>query len=250
MSDASPARFRSRLPEPTVRIFTDFDGTITPTDVGEELFRHFCGDATFERIRGRWSEGVLTAPEAYGQLSAAMGEISAAEITRFLGSHAVEESFPRFVHWCAAMDFPLYVLSDGADAYILPLLEAAGVDVPVLCNRLEIREGRARMYFPYFDRRCPEIAHCKSNHVALLSRDEDVIVYVGDGSSDFEAAQYADLVFARGTLERYCQEQNITFHRFYTFAAMRDQLANMLHQNTLRRRKRAELRRQQLWSAG
>jgi 2-hydroxy-3-keto-5-methylthiopentenyl-1-phosphate phosphatase len=106
------------------------------------------------------------------------------------------------------------------------------------------------MHFPYYDPRCPDIAHCKSNHVALLARDEDIIVYAGDGSSDFEAAQYADMVFARGALETYCQEQNITFRRLYSFAAMRDQLDTMLQQKTLRKRKRAEVLRQQLWSSG
>lgn len=250
MSGRTAVRFRSRLPEPTVRIFSDFDGTITDEDVGEDLFRHFCGDAAFEAIRAQWDSGALTAPEAYGRLCEAMGEIGTGDIRRFLERHAVDESFPRFVQWCAGEGFPLQVLSDGLDAYIFPLLEAAGVDVPVLCNRLEIRDGRARMHFPYYDGRCPEIAHCKSNHVALLSQDDDIIVYVGDGSSDFEAAQYADMVFARGALERYCQEQNITFRRFYTFAALRDQLATMLQQRTLRRRKRAEVLRRQLWSRG
>lgn len=250
MSGALKNTFRSRLPEATVRIFSDFDGTITPSDVGEELFRHFCGDEAFEDIRGRWNEGALTAPEAYGQLCAAMGEIRTEELTRFLTAYAVDESFPRFARWCEERGFPLHVLSDGVDAYIKPLLAAAGVDVPVLCNRFEIRDGRARMHYPYYDPRCPDIAHCKSNHVALLARDEDVIVYVGDGSSDFEAAQYADMVFARGALETYCQEQNITFRRLYTFAAMRDQLDTMLQQKSLRKRKRAEVLRQQLWSSG
>jgi len=250
VSGVSSTQFRSRLPEATVRIFSDFDGTIAPADVGEELFRHFCGDAAFEEILGRWDARRLTAPEAYGQLCAAMGEIRERDITRFLSSYAIDASFPRFVQWCDERRFSLHVLSDGVDAYIEPLFAAAGVDVPVLCNRLELRDGRAHMHFPYYDPRCPDIAHCKSNHVALLARDEDIIVYVGDGRSDFEAAQYADMVFARGALETYCQEQNITFRRLYTFSAMRDQLDTMLQQKTLRKRRRAEVLRQQLWSRG
>jgi hypothetical protein len=33
--------------------------------------------------------------------------------------------------------------------------------------------------------------NCKANHVALLSRDEDLVVYAGDGRSDFDAAAMA-----------------------------------------------------------
>jgi len=243
-------RFQSTLPEATVRIFTDFDGTMTSEDVGRELYVHFCGSACFDRVRESWLEGVLTAPEAYRQLCAAIPRLTTEMLSDFLVSHEIDPSFPGFAEWCAREHYPLYILSDGVDAYITPLLEKAGVQVPVISNRMILGDGSPEISFPHFDTRCPEIAHCKSNHVALLSRDEDIIVYVGDGTSDFEAATYADLVFARGELERYCQEQNVSFRRFHNFTMIRQQLSAMISEKRLRRRKRAEVRRQQLWARG
>ena len=38
-----------------------------------------------------------------------------------------------------------------------------------------------------------------------------MIVYVGDGYSDRCPVQYADIVFAKGDLQTYCQEQNISY---------------------------------------
>ena len=242
--------FRSRLPEPTVRIFTDFDGTMTQEDVGRELFRHFCGQDVFDAVRRRWDDGELTAPEAYDALCRSIPFLREKQLQDFLEPYAVDPSFPRFAEWCARQGYPLLVLSDGADRYIDILLDSAGVDIPYVSNRMHLTDSHPVMEFPYFDPRCPQIANCKSNHVALTAQDDDTIVYIGDGTSDFEAAQYADMVFARGALERYCQEQNITFRRFYSFTTVREVLSHMISQNALRRRKRAEVRRRSLWSGG
>ncbi|MCB2206551.1 HAD-IB family phosphatase [bacterium] len=242
--------FTSQLPEPTVRIFADFDGTITHDDVGEALFRHFCGNAVFDRIRGEWLRGIRTAPDAYSALCAAMRDVTAERFETFLSRFAVDETFPRFAAWCEKEGYPLHILSDGSDAYIEPLMERVGLDLPLLANELRIEGNKVEMRFPHFDPRCPEIANCKSNHVALLAQDEDLIIYIGDGSSDFDAAMYADLVFARGELEQFCQEQNVTFRRFYNFTTVREQLSLMLHQHNLRKRERAAVRRRQLWSMG
>jgi 2,3-diketo-5-methylthio-1-phosphopentane phosphatase len=239
----SAPRFQSVLPEATVRIFTDFDGTITGEDVGKELYTKFCGAESFDRIRRSWLDGALTAPQAYRLLCQAIPRLTAAMLSDFLAAREIDPSFPDFAAWCEREAYPLTVLSDGVDAYITPLLEKAGVQVPVLCNRMRLGDASPEIDFPHF-------AHCKSNHVALLSRDEDIVVYVGDGTSDFEAATYADLVFARGELERFCQEQNVTFRRFYNFTTVRQQLSAMISAKGLRRRKRAEVRRRQLWARG
>ncbi|MFA6234578.1 MAG: hypothetical protein WC824_10405, partial [Bacteroidota bacterium] len=136
------------------------------------------------------------------------------------------------------------------DAYISRLLQRVGVVAELRVNRMRLDGGVPALDFPYSDRRCPQLANCKSNHVALLSQDEDLIVYIGDGASDFEAAAYADMVFARGPLEGWCQEHNITFRRFYSFTTVREVLSALLDQRKLKAGKRARALRQQLWSTG
>jgi len=240
----------SRLPDATIRIFTDFDGTVVPEDVGELLFRHYCGDEKFEDIRQRWDAGELTAQEAYGQLCRTIPRLTRGDLEEYCASFMIDPAFPRFAEWCAREGYPLLILSDGLDQYIDILLSRAGVQVPFLSNILELGDASPAMRFPHADPRCTALGNCKSNHVALRSQDDDLIIYIGDGSSDFEAAQYADLVFARGSLETWCQEQNITFRRFYNFTTVRDVLSHLISQNRLRRRKRAEVLRRQLWARG
>jgi 2-hydroxy-3-keto-5-methylthiopentenyl-1-phosphate phosphatase len=242
--------WNSRLPEATVRIYSDFDGTIVQEDVGELLFRHFCGDAYFDEIRSYWNSGALTAMEAYAKLCAAIPQLSLSMLENFLSAYSADPSFARFVTWCDEKRFPVFILSDGLDLYIDNLLAKAGVVVPYASNKMHLSSASPRMEFPFADARCPALGNCKSNHVALRSRDDDVIVYIGDGASDFEAAQYADLVFARGDLETYCQEQNISFRRFSTFTTVREVLSLLISQRKLRKRKHAEILRRQLWASG
>ncbi len=238
------------LPEPTVRIFSDFDGTISPRDIGEELFRFLCGDREFEETIERWRSGALSGVEMYRRLARTASPFTDGQLQEFLQPFRVDATFPGFVKWCDEKGYPLTILSDGFDAYIGRVLEKDGLSVPLRCNRMTFEGTKLLLEFPFADERCPRLGNCKANHVALMSRDEDLIVYIGDGRSDFEAAALADLVFARGSLETHCQEENITFRRFYDFNDVRIVLSTLLGQGTLRRRKRAEVLRKQLWMSG
>ena len=44
------------------------------------------------------------------------------------------------------------------------------------------------------------------------------VVFIGDGESDRYAAGYADVVFAKHSLERFCLERGWPFERWTTFA--------------------------------
>ena len=56
--------------------------------------------------------------------------------------------------------------------------------------------------------------------VDQFSRRGHYIFFAGDGSSDFEAAERADMVFAHRTLARHCSEQKIPFREFTDFEDM------------------------------
>jgi len=47
------------------------------------------------------------------------------------------------------------------------------------------------------------------------------VVFVGDGTTDFQAARHADHVFARAKLAAYCRQAGLPYTPFATFAAVR-----------------------------
>lgn len=233
-----------------MRLFADFDGTVSPTDIGDALLRRFCGERTYHAVLADWRAGRLTAPQCYQRLFDAIPTLTEAALAEFLAAYEIDASFVRFARWCERNGYSLVILSDGFDVYIEPMLRRAGVEVEYRANRLRLTDASPIPEFPYYDPSCPQLANNKRNHMLLGAQDDDLLVYIGDGHSDFDAASYADLVFARGALEGWCQEQNITFRRFYSFVTVQDVLSTLIDQGKLRPRKRARVLRQQLWATG
>jgi 2-hydroxy-3-keto-5-methylthiopentenyl-1-phosphate phosphatase len=236
---------------PTLRIYVDFDGTMTKEDIGADLFRHLCGASHFDAVTGRWEKGEIDGITMYTELADKASSLSHADLHAFLAAYTLDPAFHDFLSWCEQCGYPLVILSDGFDLYINPLLEREGLSLPLRCNGMTLTDdGRMRLHFPWAHERCLQSANCKAHHVALLSRDEDRIVYIGDGRSDFEAATLADMVFAKKALETWCQQENITFRRFTDFNDIHNALSTLIRQGRLRRRKRAEILRRQLWMSG
>jgi 2-hydroxy-3-keto-5-methylthiopentenyl-1-phosphate phosphatase len=82
------------------------------------------------------------------------------------------------------------------------------------------------------------------------SADEDIIVYVGDGYSDRCPVKYADFVFAKRQLIRYCQEQNITYFEFHHFGDVREKMEEIVRRKRIRHRQEAAMARREVFVQG
>ncbi|OJX56625.1 MAG: hypothetical protein BGO89_08715 [Candidatus Kapaibacterium thiocyanatum] len=221
-----------------VRIFIDFDGTITREDIGNELFRTF-GD--FDTIHDDLLAGSISVAEYYRRSCAALRIDTTVEALRdFAEQQTVDASFPALVRWCDANGLPLTVVSDGFRSYIDPIL--ARVDsshLTVHCNTMERRNDVWQPDFPGASESCScYCASCKRNVLLDTAGPDDVIVYIGDGHSDRCAAEHADIIFAKGHLAAYCTANGIPHHSFKT-------LFEVLHVLRTRHEKRAFKQRRQ-----
>lgn len=238
-----------------VRLFIDFDGTITRDDVGNLFFRTFGGPACDEIVR-RYRAGELSAAAAFRAEAAAIGTLDLEASGEFLRGRDTDPGFPRLVRFCRDRGIDLCVVSDGLDYYIGAILGRAGCgDVPFVSNRAVFAgpdaSGRSALgvEFPYNDAVCDRCACCKRNLMLTRSADEDVIVYVGDGFSDRCPVQYADLVFAKGDLQTYCREQNISYVVYRSLDDVLDRLESLLDGDGMKRRRQAMLRRRAVFAA-
>jgi len=207
-----------------VRIFTDFDGTITRGDVGDALFERFGGREAVEAVSA-YRSGELSAVECFRAECTACGDVRADALEEFIGEQTIDPEFPGFVSWCRLRGFPLMILSDGMDVYIRGILERHGLgDVEFRANRLDLppaagAAGSVRFApsFPNTDEICDRCASCKRNEMLTRSADEDVIVYVGEGYSDRCPARYADMVFAKDELLVWCRENSVPCYEYASF---------------------------------
>ena len=238
-----------------VRLFIDFDGTITRDDVGNLFFRTFGGPACDELVR-RYRAGELSAAATFREEAAAVGPLDPGAAGEFLRGCDTDPGFPRLVRFCRDREIDLCVVSDGLDYYIAAILERAGCgDVPFVSNRAVFHgpdaSGRHALgfEFPYNDAVCDRCACCKRNLMLTRSADEDVIVYVGDGFSDRCPVRYADLVFAKGDLQTYCREENISYIVYRTLDDVLGRLESLMEGDGMRRRRQAMLRRRAVFAA-
>ncbi len=237
-----------------VRVFCDFDGTAASEDVGSQLFRTFVGEKAVEIVQ-RYLSDLIDARQCLQEECAAVESLTPAELEQFIAQFSLDPSFTEFVEFCESRQIPLVILSDGLDFYVERILRRHGLDrLLFFANHVDfVQDGSTTKLvpsFPYTDSECDQCANCKRNHLLTLSADDDILVYVGDGISDRCPVRYADVVFAKKRLIKYCQQQNISYHEFSHFGDVRRQLEQILQKKRIKKRREAEMARREVFMQG
>jgi 2,3-diketo-5-methylthio-1-phosphopentane phosphatase len=232
-----------------LKLFLDFDGTITRQDVGNAFFRTFGGKVCDELVSS-YRAGAISATACFRKEAEATGRLTQAAVDVFLAGQSLDPGLGSVVRLCRERGIPFWVVSDGLDCYIRPLLEREGFgDIPFFSNRAFLEGGpggaNLRVEFPFTNAECDRCACCKRNHMLTLAGEKDVIVYVGDGFSDRCPVEYADVVFARGELQAWCQFRNISFYEYTSLEDVARRLESLGGRSRIRVRRRAELKRRE-----
>jgi 2-hydroxy-3-keto-5-methylthiopentenyl-1-phosphate phosphatase len=227
----------------SMKIFCDFDGTVCAGDVRTILSRTFGGAAAREAV-DLWFRGELSGVECITRECAAAGEPDTERFNRIIDEQRLDPSFPDFVDYCRKHSIEIEILSDGYDYYIQRILNNHSITgIAWYANSLEIDNGKLLPGFPYFNPHCLRAANCKGTHVLNNAGDDQLRIMVGDGYSDRCGADYADIVFAKRHLVRYCREANISYYEFSDFNDIRSRLEELRGRKRLSPRYRAAVRR-------
>lgn len=228
-----------------ISVFSDFDGTIINRDLGDEVFKHF---AVFEPYNSMLKAGEIKIKEYWQTLCRHLpNEINEEKIKLFaLECAEIDSNFKSFVEYCQISGFDFTVVSDGFSVYIDAILKKAGVDVKYYSNKLIFKENSIEPYFPGATESCTCLcASCKRNSVITNCPPDNIIVFIGDGYSDFCAAEHSDIVFAKGNLAAYCNKNRIPHYPFTNFFDVKRILSNAIQNNKIRPRHQAYLKRKE-----
>ena len=176
----------------SIHLFLDFDGTISNGDIGDELFRTF---GSFEPVHSQLMAGEFSVAEYYRRSASHLrSDCTPEAILEFCDRQSLDAGFAPLVDWCATVDIPVTVVSDGFDVYISPLLHKSGRldQLNVVCNVLEWNGEKFTPSFPGASESCSCFcASCKRNAVITRLGENDIAIYVGDGRSDACAVEFA-----------------------------------------------------------
>ena len=206
------------------KIFCDFDGTITNSDVGDLFFMTFSKGKAQKTI-DLWEAGKIDSREMYLQ-EIEMLKVTPKEFDKFLQNQTLDSTFSQFVKFCDRNNFPLTILSDGMDLYIKPILERNHLGhLSVYANEMRWDgHNKLELIFPYFHNSCGRCANCKGYQIRRLREIDDHIVFVGDGLSDICGIKEADTIFAKKALADYCNKSKIKYFSYRNFSDITDWL--------------------------
>lgn len=234
-----------------VRIFCDFDGTISTKDIGYDFFDRFGsqdplhGDLVEKRIgiREYWRSVVKTLREP----------LTTDALDAYLETVPIDPSAVALFRYAEEEGIPITVLSDGLSVYVERYLALHGITgVPVICNSAHINEeGGLDVAFPYAADGCDcPSAVCKRNVVLTSSRPDERLIYIGDGLSDFCPVSCADVIFAKGSLAAHCNANGLPHHSWKGLFEVLRELKKLMAAPSIRPRRQAELARKRVWESG
>jgi len=198
-------------------VFCDFDGTITKKDAVDQLLVKYA-NPRWQALEDLWAKGCIGSRECLEQQIACIGHFTHDDLNAFVHDIDIDTDFIPFVEYIQAQRIPIYVVSDGFDLLIRPILERQGIrDIPLFCNRMTLIDNRLSVSFPLGNPECKTRSGvCKCRVMENVAADAH-IVYVGDGRSDLCASRKANTLFAKGDLISYCQQEKREFITFDTF---------------------------------
>ncbi len=229
-----------------IRIFCDFDGTITIKDLGDEIFKKF---GQFEPFHSQLVSGEINIIEYWNKIVPTLSGTKESEIEQLALNSDIDSYFEKFIKICSGYKYELSIISDGFSSYINPILKSLRAEkISVFCNKIDF-SGKPKPVFYGASESCKCLcASCKRNVIINNSDDTDIIVFIGDGYSDFCAAEHSDIIFAKKNLAEYCSKNRIPFYNYKTFFDI-NKIFDNLHSGKVqfRKRRQAELKRKQAY---
>ena len=219
-----------------LKFFLDFDGTISTKDVVDAVLSRFA-PPEWEAIEREWVLGNIGSRECLSK-QLALVRAGMPELEAVLKHVKLDPGFESFLKTATEREVPVTIASDGFDVFIRKILDQSLAqkslmdNVPVFCNRLEIRAGRLNTFFDSAP--CAHgCANCKEAVLKRLTGEKDFTIFVGDGLSDRFAAKASDLVFAKGALLDFCRAHKLKHRAYADFGEIESWLKDVQKNQTV-----------------
>lgn len=206
-------------------VFCDFDGTITRVDATDAVLEAFALPA-WRDWEHRWATGEISSQECLSR-QAELIQADRDTLVRFAAELPIDHGIVALSRWCAEHGVPLTIVSDGFDLLVETVLRQHGLlGLPVFSNHLRWDEnGRPSLSFPFAAQECESGAGtCKCSLALLSGLSSSSTIYIGDGQSDRCVSSKIPTVFAKGTLQDWCELKGINYFAFETLTEVTERL--------------------------
>lgn len=195
----------------------DFDGTLSVRDTVDAMLEKFA-PPEWEEVEQEWLDGHITAVQCM-QKQLRMVRADHMTLENFFRGIQLDATFVPFYKHVSQFS-NVAVVSDGLDHAIKVAMKNAELpEMPVYANKLHFMPDGIDISWPHKNPSCKGgNGVCKCAVARELSGDDKRVILIGDGKSDACLANEADVVFAKGSLIKYCEQNDIPHIKFQTFA--------------------------------
>ena len=196
-------------------IVSDFDGTITAEDSLYKFFKDYAKDKWLE-VENLWIEGKIGSMECLKREFELVEGLNKKLIDSYSSTIKLDPYFKNFIE---KNHHNFLIVSDGVDYFIKKILENNHLEnIEVISNHGEFINDKFELSFPNKNDNClNKSGTCKCSVIKKLKEKYKKVLYIGDGKSDFCAADKADILFAKGSLLKHCKLNNINCIEFENF---------------------------------
>ncbi len=201
-----------------VKIYCDFDGTISKKDTLCTFFEQFA-DKKWLEIEKLWQEQKISSKECLEMQVNLLKEMDIQTLNNYIGSIEIDDYFVDFYKYLKSKNIELIILSDGFDLFIRKTLEKYNLsEIKYYANNLTFEDNKFSVKFLNHNQDCKnKSGTCKCSKV-----NEIDYCYIGDGLSDACVAKNAKKLFAKGSLKKFCEKINLTYIPFNSFKDILD----------------------------
>ena len=200
-------------------VFCDFDGTITEQETLERVFRKFAPE-TWQPVRKDLSSGKITVREAVTKTINSIDSSRYDDILDYTLTFSIRPGFEALLDFLESQNVPMVVLSGGIRGMVetrlgnlihrMHAVFAADVDTTGQYLRTNSAyEGKTELVD-------------KVRVMNFFNAEQKIAI--GDGITDFNMARKADLVFARGQLAGFMNQNTLPCEPWSDFFDIRDHL--------------------------
>jgi HAD superfamily phosphoserine phosphatase-like hydrolase len=236
-----------------LKIFSDFDGTITIYDTWIEMGEYFIKDKeSWAGVIRDFELQKIGARECFIRECSLIEDFDLVKFNEIIDNQNIDTKFIKFINFCESFGIPVTILSEGMDYYLERILSKFRLELPYFSNRFVLHDDKKSFHleFPYSDSDCIKCGTSKRNLLMNMTAEDEISVFIGDGFSDACVVNYADVVFAKKSLASYCWKNNITYFEWNDFGDIQNKLEKLLKQKQIKHRQTARLKRRDVYLRG
>ena len=205
-------------------IVTDFDGTLTEKDVGNELSMLY-RPQLFQELHASYSRGELRLREFQQQLWTGFPCSESEFVHSSLKAASLRPGVNEFLELCAHKEIPVYIASCGIDLYITSVINRfmskfAQAAIKGLKSNIARFDEKSitTLIPPDQDQTQAEPLH-KGRWAQELSQKHAgaKVIAIGNGGSDKTFLHHVDKIYATEKLIKTCENAQVDFEPFHNF---------------------------------